>query len=41
MKTYLSNFDPLKRQFYVVKLELTGVYMIFLISAQKHSVVTR
>ena len=35
-RTYLYNFDPLKPHFYVVKLELTGVYIIFLISAQKH-----
>ena len=35
-KTYLYNFDPLKPHFYVVKLGLTGVCIIFLISAQKH-----
>ena len=35
-KTYLYNFDPLKPHFYIVKLRLTGVYIIFLISAQKH-----
>ena len=45
-KTYLHvyNFDPLKPQFYVVKLGftgiyiifLTGIYIIFLISAQIH-----
>ena len=35
-KTYLYNFDPLKPRFYIVKLEFTGVYIIFLISAQKH-----
>ena len=35
MKTCLSNVDPLKPLFYVVKLGFTGVY-IFLISAQKH-----
>ena len=35
-KTYLYNFDPLEPHFYVVKLGLTGVYIIFLISAQKH-----
>ena len=34
MKTYLYNFDPLKPHFYVVKLGLTGVYIIFLISAK-------
>ena len=35
-KTYLYNFDPLKPNFYIVKLGFTGVYIIFLISAQKH-----
>ena len=35
-KTYLYNFDPLKPHFYIVKLEFTGVYIIFLISAQIH-----
>ena len=35
-KTYLYNFDPFKPHFYVVKLGFTGVYIIFLISAQKH-----
>ena len=33
-KTYLYNFDPLKSHFYIVKLGFTGVYIIFLISAQ-------
>ena len=33
-KTYLYNFDPLKSHFYIVKLTFTGVYIIFLISAQ-------
>ena len=33
-KTCLYNFDPLKPHFYIVKLGLTGVYIIFLISAQ-------
>ena len=33
-KTRLYNFDPLKPQFYIVKLGFTGVYIIFLISAQ-------
>ena len=33
-KTYLYNFDPLKPHFYIVKLVFTGVYIIFLISAQ-------
>ena len=35
-KTCLYNFDPLKLHFYVAKLGFTGVYIIFLISAQKH-----
>ena len=35
-KTYLYNFDLLKPHFYIVKLGFTGVYIIFLISAQKH-----
>ena len=35
-ETRLYNFDPLKPHFYIVKLEFTGVYIIFLISAQKH-----
>ena len=34
MKTYLYDFDPLKPHFYIVKLGFTGVYIIFLISAQ-------
>ena len=34
MKTCLYNFDPLKLHFYIVKLGCTGVYIIFLISAQ-------
>ena len=29
-KIYLYNFDPLKPQFYIVKLGFTGVYIIFL-----------
>ena len=33
-KTRLYNFDPLKTHFYIVKLGFTGVYIIFLISAQ-------
>ena len=33
-KTYLYNFDPLKPHFCIVKLGLTGVYIIFLISAK-------
>ena len=32
--TYLYNFDPLKPHFYIVKLGFTGVYIIFLISAE-------
>ena len=35
-KTCLYNFDPLKPHFYIVKLGFTGVYIIFLISAQKN-----
>ena len=33
-KTYLYNFDPFKTHFYIVKLEFTRVYIIFLISAK-------
>ena len=33
-KTCLYNFDPLKPHFYIVKLGFTGVYIIFLFSAQ-------
>ena len=33
-KTSLYNSDPLKPHFYIVKLGFTGVYIIFLISAQ-------
>ena len=36
MKTYLYNFGPLKPHFYIVKLGFTRVYIIFLITAQKH-----
>ena len=36
-KTYLYNFDPLKPHFCIVKLGFTGKYIIFLISAQKHT----
>ena len=36
MKTYLYNVDPLKPHFCIVKLGFTGVYIIFLISDQKH-----
>ena len=33
-KKCLYNVDPLKLHFYIVKLGFTGVYIIFLISAQ-------
>ena len=33
-RKHIYNFDPLKPQFYIVKLGFTGVYIIFLISAQ-------
>ena len=33
-KTCLYNVDPLKPHFYIVKVGFTGVYIIFLISAQ-------
>ena len=32
----MGHVDPIKPHFYIVKLRLTGVYIIFLISAQKH-----
>ena len=32
-RIYLYNVDPLKPHFYIVKLGLTGIYIIFLISA--------
>ena len=35
-KTCLYNFDPLKPHLYIVKLGFTGIYLIFLITAQKH-----
>ena len=35
-KTRLYNFDPLKPHFYIVKLEFSGVYIIFLIYVQKN-----
>ena len=35
-KTRLYDFDPLKPHFYIVKLGFAGVYIIFLISAQKN-----
>ena len=33
-------FDPFQPHFYIVKLGFTGVYIIFLISVQKHIVGT-
>ena len=33
-KTCLYIFDPLKPHFYIVKLGFTGVFIIFLITAQ-------
>ena len=33
-KTCLYHFDPLKPHFHIVKLGFTGVYIIWLISAQ-------
>ena len=36
MKTYLYNFDSLKPHFYIGKRGFTVVYIIFLISVQKH-----
>ena len=33
-KTCLYNFDPLKLNFYIVKLGFTGIYINFLISAE-------
>ena len=38
-KSYLYNFNPLKPHFYVVKLGFTGVYIMFLISVQKHRLI--
>ena len=35
-QTSLYNTDPFKPHFYIVKLGFTGVYIIFLISAQKY-----
>ena len=35
-KIYLYNFDTLKLHLYILKLVFTGVYIVFLISAQKH-----
>ena len=31
-----NDFDALKPHFYILKLGFPGVYIIFLISAQKH-----
>ena len=39
-KTCLYNFDPLKPHFYIVKLGITGVYIIFLIAAENQAVLT-
>ena len=36
MQTCLYNIDPLTPHFYIGKLGFTGVYIIFLISTQKH-----
>ena len=36
-ETCLCNFDPLKPHFYIVKLGFTGVYIIFLNFALKHT----
>ena len=33
----MHNVDPLKLHLYMVKLGFTGVYIIFLISAKKHT----
>ena len=38
-KTRLYSFDPFKPHFYTVKLGITGVYIIFLFSAQKTQIV--
>ena len=35
-KTRLYSFDPLKPHFYIIQLGFTGIYIIVLISAQKH-----
>ena len=40
-KTCVYNFDPLKPHCYIVKLRFMGVYIIFLISAQKHRMCMR
>ena len=40
-KTCLYSFDPRKPRFYIVKLGFTGVYIIFLFSAQNIDCSTR
>ena len=40
-KTRLYSFDPFKPHFYIGELGFTGVYIIFLIAAQKQIVGTR
>ena len=40
-KTRLYNFDPLKPQFYIVKLGFRGVYIIFLFLLKTQIVGTR
>ena len=37
MQTYTYDLDPCKPHFYIVKLGFTGVYIIFLIFALKHT----
>ena len=39
-KTRLYSFDPLKPHFYIVKLWLTGIYIIFLFSKNIEAVLT-
>ena len=34
LTSYLHNFDPLKPHFYIIKFGFSGVYIIFLISAE-------
>ena len=41
MKTILYKFDPLKHNLYIVKLGFTGLYIVFLISAQKQGMWVR
>ena len=40
-RTCLYNFDTLKPLVYIIKLGFTGVYIIFLISVQKHKLWAR